>query len=185
MKLKSLILISTISAVLIVAVSVGAVNLTKEEKISAYNAQCEELNKKLDEALYNEDYGTSEIQSYTNADKKDSYNSIRNNMIELNNKAVAEGLLSSQVYTKSELIDLINIRIEDAKNTIDMVASNESEKCIQQREINLMELYVSRLESDTRTDAEISEEYNNTIAKMLAFDETSIPVALEEELLND
>lgn len=80
---------------------------------------------------------------------------------------------------------MINIRIEDAKNTIDMVASNESEKCIQQREINLMELYVSRLESDTRTDAEISEEYNNTIAKMLAFDETSIPVALEEELLND
>lgn len=185
MKLKSIILITSISAILIATISVGAVNLTKEEKISAYNAQCEELNKKLDEALYNEDYSASETQAYTNADDSDSYNSIRNEMIELNNQAISEGLISPRIYTKSELIDLINIRIGDAKNTIDMVASNESEKGIQQREINLMELYVDRLESDTRTDAEISEEYNNTIAKMLAFDETSIPTALEQELLND
>lgn len=182
MKLKSILLITSISAVLITTISVGAVNLTKEEKISAYNAQCEDLNEKLDDALYNEDYGTPEIQ---NADESDTYDSIRNEMIELNNQAIAEGLISPRIYTKSELIDLINIRIEDAKNTIDMVASNESEKSIQQREINLMELYAARLESDTRTDAEISEEYNNTIAKMLAFDENSIPIELEQELLND
>ena len=183
MKFKSIITIASISALLIATVSVAAVSLTKEEKISEFNIRREQLNEKLDKALYNEDYGTSETQAYANGDN--SYNSIRNQMIELNNRAIADGLISEHIYTKSELIDLINIRIEDAKNTIDMVASNESEKSIQQREINLMEMYVAQLESDTRTDAEISEEYNNPVGKMLAFNEETIPTELEQKLLND
>ncbi len=182
MKFKSIIPIS-VSVLLIATVSVAAVNLTKGEKISIFNAQREELNEKLDKALYNEDYGASETQTHANED--DSYNSIRNKMIELNNRAIADGLISEHIYTKSELIDLINIRIEDAKNTIDMVASNESVRSIQQREINLMELYAAQLESDTRTDAEISEEYNNTIGKMLAFNEDTIPTELEQKLSNN
>lgn len=175
--------IAIISSVVmsVVAVSVVAATISKEEKLSAYNARSEELNQKLDEALYNESYGIN-IAVQSN-EKRETYDEIRSQMIALNEAANEEGIFDAPVYTKDEIIAVVNSRISESKETISLFATSEEEISIQRREIELMELYVDSLKDDVRSNEEISAEYNETIAKMLAFDESTIPVELESRLI--